>query len=217
MWLKSLQMLCSLSISLIFFLTQESQANEVMLANVVISSDDQQSAEGKQHVVSEVLQPSPTTAISETLPAATEIQQLNHERELQIPDIKALSNVPIKVEQPLRYKLSDDRQLQLKNTQKNRQYELHGSLNSKYVYLVVEKTGDRQIVGYLFDGKGKKKYIYGEWLNQTLQIYDSSNTRSTVVLNNSGKKLETDSALKIKAKLINRHDNETRFRPIIKE
>ncbi|MGR9044741.1 MAG: hypothetical protein ACU83N_05555 [Gammaproteobacteria bacterium] len=61
-------------------------------------------------------------------------------------------------------------------------YELQGSLNREYVYLIVKKTGQRQIEGYLFDSHGNKKFVFGEWFNKQLQIYDRSNKRLTVIL-----------------------------------
>jgi hypothetical protein len=66
--------------------------------------------------------------------------------------------------------------------QKRRWVELHGSLNKQYVYLIVEKTGKRDIAGYLFDGKGNHSYVYGEWFNGQLQIYDQSNKSLTIML-----------------------------------
>jgi hypothetical protein len=61
-------------------------------------------------------------------------------------------------------------------------YELRGSLNRKPVYLIVEKIGQQQVAGYLFDGKGNRKYIYGEWFKNELQVYDQSNKRLTIIL-----------------------------------
>lgn len=61
-------------------------------------------------------------------------------------------------------------------------YEVHGNLNKAPVYLILEKVGKQQIAGYLFDGKGNKKYIYGEWFKNVLQVYDQSNTRLTILL-----------------------------------
>jgi hypothetical protein len=66
--------------------------------------------------------------------------------------------------------------------QKGRWVELHGSLNKQYVYLIVEKTGKRDIAGYLFDGKGSPTYVYGEWFNGQLQVYDQSNKNLTIML-----------------------------------
>jgi hypothetical protein len=66
--------------------------------------------------------------------------------------------------------------------QKRRWVELHGSLNKQYVYLIVEKTGKRDVAGYLFDGKGNHSYVYGEWFNGQLQIYDQSNKSLTIML-----------------------------------
>lgn len=66
---------------------------------------------------------------------------------------------------------------------RDRWYELHGTLNSNYVYLLVERTSDQQVVGYLFDGKGNEKYIYGEWFKGQLQVYDKFNQRLTIIIN----------------------------------
>jgi hypothetical protein len=67
-------------------------------------------------------------------------------------------------------------------SQKGPWVELHGSLNKQYVYLIVEKTGKRDIVGYLFDGKGNHSYVYGEWFKGQLQVYDQTNKRLTILL-----------------------------------
>lgn len=62
-------------------------------------------------------------------------------------------------------------------------YELHGNLNNRYVFLIVKKkTGTRDITGYLFDGKGNKKYVYGEWVNRNMQLYDQSNKLLNIIL-----------------------------------
>lgn len=71
----------------------------------------------------------------------------------------------------------------LNQVDKNRRwYELRGYLNTKPVYMIVEKTGNRLIAGYLFDGKGNRTYIYGEWFRGELQVYDPNNTRLTILL-----------------------------------
>lgn len=67
-------------------------------------------------------------------------------------------------------------------------HELRGSLNRKPVYLIVEKIGQQQskpqqVAGYLFDKKGRKKYIYGEWYKDEMQIYDKENKRHIILLN----------------------------------
>jgi hypothetical protein len=66
-------------------------------------------------------------------------------------------------------------------------HELRGSLNRKPVYLIVEKIGHQrsmpqQVAGYLFDKKGKRKYIYGEWYKDELQVYDKENKRHIILL-----------------------------------
>lgn len=67
-------------------------------------------------------------------------------------------------------------------TKKDQWHELHGSLNNRYVFLIVKKTGTRDVTGYLFDGKGNKRYIYGEWFNRNLQVYDQSNKLLNIIL-----------------------------------
>ena len=67
-------------------------------------------------------------------------------------------------------------------TKKDQWNELHGSLNNRYVFLIVKKNGARDVTGYLFDGKGNKKYIYGEWFNRNLQVYDQSNKLLNIIL-----------------------------------
>lgn len=62
-------------------------------------------------------------------------------------------------------------------------YEINGYLNRKYVYLIVKKTGNNHIEGYLYDGKGNKRFVYGEWFRQQLQVYDTDRQRFTVILN----------------------------------
>lgn len=66
---------------------------------------------------------------------------------------------------------------------KNGWYELYGVLNRNYVYLLVEKIGNHQIAGYLFDNKDDGKYVYGEWFNGYLQVYDQSNNNLTIIVN----------------------------------
>lgn len=61
-------------------------------------------------------------------------------------------------------------------------HELRGSLDREPVYLMIEKLGRRQVAGYLFDRKGNKQYIYGEWFKNELQIYNQANKRLTIIL-----------------------------------
>ncbi|WP_404358950.1 hypothetical protein [Methylotuvimicrobium sp. KM1] len=67
-------------------------------------------------------------------------------------------------------------------SKKDKWHELHGSLDNRYVFLIVKKTGTRDVTGYLFDGKGNKKYVYGEWFNRNLQVYDQSNKLLNILL-----------------------------------
>lgn len=66
---------------------------------------------------------------------------------------------------------------------KNEWHELYGYLNKNYVYLLVEKIGDRQIAGYLFDNKGMGEYVYGEWFKGYLQVYDQSHNNWIITIN----------------------------------
>lgn len=61
-------------------------------------------------------------------------------------------------------------------------YELHGSLNTHYVSLVVEKAQASLVSGYLFDGQGNVEYVYGEWVEGYLQLYNQENDRYTVII-----------------------------------
>ena len=91
---------------------------------------------------------------------------------------------PIRAEQPTKYQLGSKELSNANKISPAKQFQLHGYINNKYVYLVLEKlkTNDQQVVGYMFDKKGNKKYVYGEWVNNTLQVYEPSNKRSTVLL-----------------------------------
>lgn len=66
---------------------------------------------------------------------------------------------------------------------KNGWYELYGVLNRNYVYLLVEKIGNHQVAGYLFDNKESGEYVYGEWFKGYLQVYDQSNNNLTIIIN----------------------------------
>ena len=66
---------------------------------------------------------------------------------------------------------------------KSQSFELRGYLNTQPVYLILEKAGGRQVVGYLFDSKGRQQYVYGEWIKDQLQLYDTAKTRLNVILN----------------------------------
>lgn len=71
------------------------------------------------------------------------------------------------------------------NLEKRRKYqqwhELQGYLNNQYVYLIVKRNGEKDIKGYLFDN-GERKYIYGEWFDRRLIIYDQTNNRLNILL-----------------------------------
>ncbi|MGR9052075.1 MAG: hypothetical protein ACU84J_05450 [Gammaproteobacteria bacterium] len=89
---------------------------------------------------------------------------------------------PAQVSAPLKKSVMLQKNGKANGKKKNGWHELYGSLDRHYVYLIVKKTGHRDIEGYLYDGRGDKKYIYGEWFNNQLQIYDQSNKRMTVLL-----------------------------------
>lgn len=176
-------------------MTQKTRANQLLLANAVISNDDKQPAATVDS--SEKL---PDNGVSETAAMTSP----NTETAVQLPEVK---RTPLKTRSLLHYKLNDKSQptLQETDTEKHRQYELQGYLNKQYVYLIVEKTGDKQIVGYVFDGTGNKKYVYGEWVNKTLQIYDPSNTKSTVSLIDNPS-VNSDTGTKSNTQLIDHND-----------
>jgi hypothetical protein len=98
-------------------------------------------------------------------------------------DTKRIEAIPLTKEtlegDPMRIK--EGRRYDFKGQQR-RWIELHGSLNKQYVYLIVEKMGKRDIAGYLFDGKGNHTYVYGEWFNGQLQVYDQANKNLTIML-----------------------------------
>ena len=64
----------------------------------------------------------------------------------------------------------------------NNWYEVNGVLNQHYVYLVIENTRKNQISGYLFNGN-QSEYVYGEWVKDYLQVYDQSNNRLMILVN----------------------------------
>jgi hypothetical protein len=199
MWLTALTRLFLLFISLVVGGEYQAYASNLIVANVVISNTDQSSAAASQH------NPSPETIAEEApLPSSPETEPTDSTKtaepaadaaEVPAPKVNALKRTPIKGYAPLKYNLNSKAQLNSKGDHKPRQYELHGYVNNKYVYLIVEKAkaNGQQVVGYMFDGKGKKKYVYGEWVNKTLQIYEPSSKKSTVLLNDSPNQSTTGS------------------------
>ncbi|MGH8559427.1 MAG: hypothetical protein ACRESZ_18660 [Methylococcales bacterium] len=69
----------------------------------------------------------------------------------------------------------------LKANKKDR-IQLSGSFNKQYVYLILEKIGNNELAGYLYDGKGGCTYVYGEWYRGQLQVYDPSKGRLNVIV-----------------------------------
>ncbi len=160
------------SICLLAVLAEQIYANELLLADVVIL-DIADTAKAKQELGSNG---GPVSAPANATTPSPSTIDIKEETPLQFNPAKAIKSTPIKTTSTLNKKSLTAQT----NTNQPKQYELHGRINNKYVYLVIEKTKDNQVTGYLFDGKGKKKYIYGEWSNNTLQIYDTSKSKSTV-------------------------------------
>lgn len=65
---------------------------------------------------------------------------------------------------------------------KKRWLEYRGSLNKQPVYLMLEKTKYDLLAGYLFDGKGDSRYVYGELVKNRLQLYDTKKASFSVLL-----------------------------------
>lgn len=60
-------------------------------------------------------------------------------------------------------------------------YEFRGSLNNHPVYLNLEDAGQSQVVGFLWDAEGVKRAVHGEWIQNTLQLYDQANNWINVI------------------------------------
>lgn len=163
-----LLLVCSLCLG------QSATSADVLLANVNIAGNE---------VPTEAVENAPASATPAPSPPAPAAQPANTEVQAA-PAVEPTGNVTSIKSTPIKnpYKLTTSRGLNVNETQKPRQIEFHGSINNQSVYLILEKSGKRDVVGYLFDGKGQKKYVYGEWINNSLQIYDPNNKKSTVLL-----------------------------------
>lgn len=60
--------------------------------------------------------------------------------------------------------------------------QISGSLNQKYVYLILQKIRNNDFAGYLYDGKGGCTYVYGTWLQGQIQVFDPKKGRLNVIL-----------------------------------
>jgi hypothetical protein len=180
---SSLKKSFSVLFCLCFGLASHSQARELMVAGVEITEIDP----------SKTIQPNDSETSNSNSSEETEDNEKDAHllpeppKQEPIPSSKSkgLISTPIHAEQPLKYQLGDKNLTKnLNKTESNKQFQLQGYINNKYVYLIVEKQkdNDQQVVGYMFDKSGNKKYVYGEWVNNSLQIYEPSNKRSTVQL-----------------------------------
>lgn len=154
-------------------------AENINLAAITINNTDPPAAVAATPAPEEAETPAPTAGAvdAETNAVIAEPESLPAE-EPKSAGPKVIKSTPIKNT----YSLAGSKKMQVKASEKPQQYELHGVVNQQYVYMIVEKTGKNDVVGYLFDGKGNKKYIYGEWVNKQLQIFDPSNKKLTVSL-----------------------------------
>lgn len=170
-----------LSISVLAIVGGQPHANDLILANVVISDNDEQTVIGQEQKPSPAVPHEGDQAPHTDPPVTTEAQPA-YETESRDPVAKIIKSTPIKSEATLEYKLSNKNQPYSQNSQKPRQYEIHGYLNKQYVYLIVEKTGERDIAGYMFDSKGNRKYVYGEWFDKSIQIYGPGPTGKSLTI-----------------------------------
>lgn len=169
-------LLCS---SLIFGIWHASYAEDLIIANVVISTQTTGQSSTAASSVSDSSAAEPPVINESGQPSLDN----NPEQSSLKSTIKIIKSTPIKTGNLIRYKLS---QKSLKEPEQPSQYQLQGYVNKQYVYLVVEKAkaDDQQVVGYMFDGKGNKKYVFGEWVNNTLQVYEPSKAKGSSVLLN---------------------------------
>lgn len=66
---------------------------------------------------------------------------------------------------------------------KSKQIEITGYVNSNYVYLIIDIEKGRYVSGNIFQN-GKPTYIYGEYVNGVLYIYDNKGKQYTVISDN---------------------------------
>lgn len=57
-------------------------------------------------------------------------------------------------------------------TRVRERFDIDGNVGSKYVQAIVDVEDDRYVTGYLYDRKGNKEYIYGEFAYGALHVYD---------------------------------------------
>lgn len=62
------------------------------------------------------------------------------------------------------------------------QYEIEGYANSKYVRISIEIDENGEIVGNIFNAKGKMTYIHGEHINNSLELYDGNGEQYTIIV-----------------------------------
>jgi len=51
-------------------------------------------------------------------------------------------------------------------------FDIDGYVDKKYVYAIVDVEDERYVTGYLYDRKGNKEYVYGEFAYGALYVYD---------------------------------------------
>lgn len=71
--------------------------------------------------------------------------------------------------------------VKIKTHSKPELHQFGGYINSVYVRFNVE-IDNNQVHGQLFDKHGNAKYIYGEFYNGILMIYDQNNTQYNVIV-----------------------------------
>lgn len=57
-------------------------------------------------------------------------------------------------------------------TRVRERFDIDGNVGNKYVQAIVDVEDERYVTGYLYDRKGNKEYVYGEFAYGALYVYD---------------------------------------------
>jgi len=87
------------------------------------------------------------------------------------------------VEVKAKPKKAKPRSLKRKNKKPEiKQYEIEGYINKDYVRAVLEMESDKYVVGNIYDKSGKQTYVYGEYVDGALHVYDKKGKHFTIVV-----------------------------------
>jgi len=68
-------------------------------------------------------------------------------------------------------------------TERNKpQIEIEGYVDSNYVRVIVDTSEDKLVTGQMFRENGKSIYVYGEFVNDELHLYDPKGKHFTVIM-----------------------------------